>query len=62
MADSIRNVMNTPVQAFTGCDMIAHIEGKHIGNLGAITLSVTREVVPIYTTGSRNPRCFVKGK
>ena len=62
MAVGIESINRQVYNAFAGCDMIAHINKVPIGILNAVTLSITMEVVPIYTTGSPNPRTFVKGK
>jgi hypothetical protein len=53
---------NRVYQAYSGSDMIAHINHKPVGSLQALTVSITREVVPIYTMGDPNPKCYVKGK
>lgn len=49
-------------QAYSGCDMVAHIGNKACGTLQALTVSITREVVPVYTMGSADVKTFVKGK
>lgn len=48
--------------SFSGADIVATFNGKIIGELQAITYSVTREKAPIYTMGSANPRSFSRGK
>jgi hypothetical protein len=48
--------------SFGGADIIATLGGKVVGELQAITYSVTREKAPIYTLGSANPRSFSRGK
>jgi hypothetical protein len=48
--------------SFSGADIVATFNGKMIGELQAITYSVTREKAPIYTMGSANPRSFSRGK
>lgn len=48
--------------AFSGADMFAFIGNKYVGNLVGLTISVTREVLPLYTFGDPSPRTFVKGK
>ena len=53
--------------SFSGADIIATFTapGKKptvIGELQAITYSVTREKAPIYTMGSPDPRSFSRGK
>lgn len=47
---------------FSGCDIVATFNGKAIGELQAITYSVSREKAPIYTMGSAEPRSFSRGK
>ena len=47
---------------FGGCDIVATFIGKVIGELQAITYSLTREKVPVYTMGSAEPRSFSRGK
>ncbi len=51
---------------YAGSDIIAtfSVEGKKpivIGELQAITYSVTREKIPVYTMGDPNPRSFSRG-
>ena len=43
---------------FGGSDIVATFNGKVIGELQAITYSITREKVPVYTMGSAEPRSF----
>jgi hypothetical protein len=47
---------------FGGCDIVATFNGKVIGELQAITYSVSREKAPVYTMGSAEPRSFSRGK
>jgi hypothetical protein len=47
---------------FSGADIIATFNGRIIGELQAITYSVTREKGPVYTMGSADPRSFSRGK
>lgn len=53
---------NRVYQAYSGCDMVAHINHVPVGTLQAVTVSITREVVPVYTMGSADVKTFVKGK
>lgn len=53
---------NRVYQAYSGCDMTAHINHVPVGTLQAISVSITREVVPVYTMGSADVKTFVKGK
>ncbi|WP_067924191.1 hypothetical protein [Alicyclobacillus shizuokensis] len=48
--------------SFSGADIVATFNGRVIGELQAISYSVTREVAPIYTMGSPDPRSFSRGK
>jgi hypothetical protein len=48
--------------SYSGCDIAASFNGKVIGELQAITYSVSREKAPIYTMGSAEPRSFSRGK
>lgn len=47
---------------FSGADIKATFDGKTVGELQAISYSVTREKTPIYTMGSPDPRSFSRGK
>lgn len=47
---------------FSGADIVATFSGKVVGELQAISYSVTREKTPIYTMGSPDPRSFSRGK
>lgn len=47
---------------FSGVDIIATFGGRHIGELQGISFTSTREIAPLYTMGSKNPRGFAKGK
>lgn len=49
-------------QAYSGCDMVAHINHIPVGTMQALTVSISRETVPIYVMGDRNPKTFVRGK
>jgi len=48
--------------AFSGADIHAYIGNRKVGTLVSLTVSVTREVMPLYTFGNPSPRTFVKGK
>lgn len=48
--------------SFGGTDITAVFAGKIIGELQAISFSVTREKGPIYTMGSADPRGFARNK
>ena len=47
---------------FGGCDIVPVFNGKVIGEIQAITYSITREKVPVYTMGSAEPRSFSRGE
>lgn len=47
---------------FSGCDIVATFGNKVIGELQAITYSISREKAPVYTMGSAEPRSFSRGK
>ena len=47
--------------SFSGCDIVATFGSSVIGELQAITYSVTREKAPSYTFGSPNVRSFSRG-
>lgn len=48
--------------SFSGADIIATFNERVIGELQAITFSITREKAPVYTMGSADPRSFSRGK
>jgi hypothetical protein len=48
--------------AFSGADIIAYMGNKRVATLEGITVSVTREVMPVFVFGDPNPKAFVKGK
>ena len=48
--------------SFSGCDIVASFNGSIIGELQAISYSINREKVPVYTMGSAEPRSFSRGK
>jgi len=48
--------------SFSGADIVATFNGRVIGELQAISYSVAREVAPVYTMGSPDPRSFSRGK
>lgn len=47
---------------YSGCDIVATFNGKVLGELQAITYSISREKAPVYTMGSPEPRSFSRGK
>lgn len=48
--------------AFAGADIVATFNGIVIGELQAVSYSISREKAPIYTLGSAEPRSFSRGK
>lgn len=48
--------------SFSGADIICTFNGVVIGELQALTYSVTREKGPIYVMGDPNPKSFSRGK
>lgn len=48
--------------SFSGCDIVATFGNVVIGELQAISFSVSREKAPLYTMGSAEPRSFTRGK
>lgn len=45
-----------------GCDIICVINGVECGSIQAISVSVSREKMPLYTTGRADPVGFSRGK
>ncbi len=48
--------------SFSGVDMLVTFGGKLVGELQGISYTITREVAPLYTMGSADPRSFSRGK
>jgi hypothetical protein len=48
--------------SYSGSDIVCTFNGVVIGELQAITYSVTREKGPIYVMGDPNPKSFSRGK
>jgi len=48
--------------AFSGADIHAYIGNRKVANLVGLSVSINREIAPIYTFGDPSPRTFVKGK
>ncbi|MBU1134870.1 MAG: hypothetical protein KJ569_08175 [Candidatus Omnitrophica bacterium] len=48
--------------SFSGTDIKAVFGSAVVGELQAISYSITREKGPVYTMGSPNPRAFARGK
>lgn len=47
---------------FSGCDIVVSFGDTVIGELQAISYSVSREKAPVYTMGNADPRSFSRGK
>ncbi len=47
--------------SFAGADIVATFGGHVIGELQAISYSVTREKAPIYVMGDPDPKSFTRG-
>ena len=47
---------------FTGADIVAYMGQKRVATLQGITVSITREVMPVFVMGDPNPKAFAKGK
>jgi len=62
MAGVIASEYTRTYTSFSGADIVASFNGVIIGELQAITYSVSREKAPIYTMGSAEPRSFSRGK
>jgi hypothetical protein len=48
--------------SFSGVDIKATFGSQAIGEIQAISYSITREKAPIYTMGSADPRAYARGK
>lgn len=48
--------------SYSGSDIVCTFAGQVIGELQAITYSVTREKGPVYVMGDPNPKSFSRGK
>jgi len=48
--------------AFSGADIIAYMGPNKVASLQGITVSITRETMPIFVFGNPNPVAFVQGK
>ena len=46
----------------SGCDMIMRFDNWQINTVVGLTISITREKVPVYTMGNKNPRSVSRGK
>lgn len=62
MADTNVQDYTKTYTTFSGCDIVATFNGKVVGELQAITYSISREKAPVYTMGSAEPRSFSRGK
>lgn len=48
--------------SYSGADIVASFNGRVIGELQALNYAISREVAPLYTMGSPDPRSFSRGK
>jgi len=48
--------------SFSGADITCTFNGRIIGEIQSLTYQVKREIAPIYTLGSPDPRSFSRGK
>ena len=48
--------------AFTGSDMRVVFDNKEVGTVSSLTVTVSRDVIPRYTSGDANPKTFAKGR
>lgn len=62
MAGTIASEYTKTYTTFSGCDIVCTFGNTVIGELQAITYSVSREKAPVYTMGSAEPRSFSRGK
>ena len=62
MANMTTEQYTNTYSSFGGCDIGCTFNGKPIGELQAISYSINREKVAIYTLGSAEPRSFSRGK
>ena len=56
------SVFTRGYNSFSGVDIKAVFNNQVIGELQAISYSISREKAPIYTMGSADPRSFSRGK
>lgn len=62
MSGTVASEYTKTYTSFSGCDIVCTFGNTVIGELQAITYSVSREKAPIYTMGSAEPRSFSRGK
>lgn len=61
-ASVANNAIGQSYNSFSGVDIKAVFNNVVIGELQAISYSITREKAPIYTMGKADPRAFARGK
>lgn len=59
---AFKTVYRNTYTSLSGVDITAVFAGVTIGNIQALSYSITREKAPIYTMGSPEPRGFARGK
>lgn len=62
MAGTVASEYTKTYTTFSGCDIVCTFGNTVVGELQAITYSVSREKAPVYTMGSAEPRSFSRGK
>lgn len=62
MANQATKAIGQSYNSFSGVDIKAVFNNVVIGELQAISYSITREKAPVYTMGSADPRAFSRGK
>lgn len=62
MANTLQEDYTRSFTTFSGADIVATFNGRIIGELQALTYSVSREVAPVYTMGSADARSYSRGK
>lgn len=60
--ETLKSEYSATFTSFSGADIKATFANRVIGELQAISYSVTREKAPQYTMGEANPRSFARGK
>lgn len=62
MGNQATKAIGQSYNSFSGVDIKAVFNNVVIGELQAISYSITREKAPVYTMGSADPRAFSRGK
>jgi len=48
--------------AYSGCDMVVYMGHRRVAAIQGLTVSIVRELVPVYIAGRVGPANFIKGK